>query len=317
MTADANATVKGRSAMNESLTAGGLPAHPLDFVVGTGRCGSTFVHEVLARHGDYGFVANIEDNLRWLNRLGRFNAAIYRSPLGRHTAKGGLRFAPSEAYRLIAREVSPIYVRPARDLRGDDVTPWLAQRFRHFFAERRLAQRKPRFTHKYTGWSRIGFFDAIFPESRFVHVVRDGRAVVNSWLQMPWWDGYSGPDNWLWGPLSADEHERWRRADCSFVLLSAMGWRRLMESYETAGAGLAAQRLLTMRYEDVLAQPRDSFARMLDFLGLPLTRDFEAELRRTVVRSDRARAFERDLTPGQLALVEAETGPLLARHGYC
>lgn len=317
MNIDPNATAKGGSSMQERPKAGVLPSHPLDFVVGTGRCGSTFVHEVLARHEAYGFVANIEDNLRWLNRLGRYNATIYRSPLGRHTAKGGLRFAPSEAYRLIAREVSPIYVRPMRDLRGDDVTPWLAQRFRRFFGERLLAQRKARFTHKYTGWSRIGFFDAIFPESRFVHVVRDGRAVVNSWLQMPWWDGYGGPDSWLWGPLSPEEHERWRRADRSFVLLSAMGWRRLMESYDEAGALLAPDRLLTVRYEDVLARPRDTFARMLDFLRLPLTDGFDRELRRTVVKSDRARAFERDLSPGHLALVEGEIGPLLSRHGYC
>lgn len=303
--------------MNEETRAPRLPATPIDFVVGTGRCGSTFVHEVLARHEAYGFVANIEDNLRWLNRLGRFNAAIYRSPLGRHTAKGGLRFAPSEAYRLIAREVSPIYVRPFRDLRADDVTPWLAARFQRFFEDRMQAQHKTRFTHKYTGWSRIGFFDAIFPQSRFIHVVRDGRAVVNSWLQMPWWDGYSGPDTWLWGPLTADERERWHRADRSFVLLSAMGWRRLIASYDTAAQGFDAQRLLTLRYEDVLAQPRDAFARMLDFLGLPMTRAFESELRQMVVRPDRARAFERDLSPAQVALIESEIGPLLTRHGYC
>ncbi|MEY2426226.1 MAG: hypothetical protein QOI61_1798, partial [Actinomycetota bacterium] len=33
------------------------------FVLGTGRCGSTLVHELLARHHDVGFLSNIEDRL--------------------------------------------------------------------------------------------------------------------------------------------------------------------------------------------------------------------------------------------------------------
>jgi len=40
------------------------------------------------------------------------------------------------------------------------------------------SQKKPVFIHKYTGWSRIAFFKEIFPEARFVHVIRDGRAVA-------------------------------------------------------------------------------------------------------------------------------------------
>jgi len=294
----------------------GGAALAIDFVVGTGRCGSTFVHEVLARHEAFGFVSNIEDRLPRLNRLGRYNSALYRSPLGRHTAKGGLRFAPSEAYRIIGREVSPIYVRPARDLVADDVTPWLAQRFQRFFGERAVAQGKQRFTHKYTGWSRLGFFDRIFPQSRFVHIVRDGRAVVNSWLQMPWWDGYGGPENWLWGPLTTAENERWQASGRSFVLLAAIGWRRLMESHAAAGLELPSDRLLTLRYEDVLAQPRESFARVLAFMSLPVTRAFEREIARARVDTGRARAFERDLDQGQLSLIESELAPLLLQHGY-
>ncbi len=42
------------------------------FVLGTGRCGSTLVHEVIARHPDVGFVSNIEDRLplpAWTGRV--------------------------------------------------------------------------------------------------------------------------------------------------------------------------------------------------------------------------------------------------------
>jgi nucleoside-diphosphate-sugar epimerase len=34
------------------------------FVLGTGRCGSTLIHELLARHEGVGFLSNLDDRLR-------------------------------------------------------------------------------------------------------------------------------------------------------------------------------------------------------------------------------------------------------------
>lgn len=50
----------------------------LAFVIGTGRCGSTLVHEVLARHPGVGFVSNLEDKLPALDLRGRWNNALLR-----------------------------------------------------------------------------------------------------------------------------------------------------------------------------------------------------------------------------------------------
>ena len=160
------------------------------FVLGTGRCGSTLVHEVLARHPDVGFVSNIED---------RFPVPASPGYDGTTTSTGscpsssrgraGLRFAPSEGYRALDREVSPVLSTPFRDLLAEDVTPWLSARTLRFFQERARIQDKPLFLHKFTGWPRSGFLQRILPDARFVNVIRDGRAVANSFLQMPWWRG--------------------------------------------------------------------------------------------------------------------------------
>ena len=171
------------------------------FVLGTGRCGSTLVHEVLARHPAVGFLSNVEDRLPLPPIAGRWNNEIFRAVPAALTRKGRLRFAPSEGYRALGRSVSPVLAAPLRDLRAQDVTPWLEQRTRRFFTGRAEAQGRPVFLHKFTGWPRAGFLGRVFPEARFVHVVRDGRAVANSFLQMPWWRGYEGPDAWGWGPL--------------------------------------------------------------------------------------------------------------------
>jgi hypothetical protein len=286
------------------------------FIVGTGRCGSTLVHEVLARHPAFGFISNVDDRLAFLDLAGRWNGRLLRSFLARPGSGARLRFAPSEAYLLIGSRVSPMYVNSSRDLTAADVTPWVRRRFRDFFEARARAQGCTQFLHKYTGWPRLGFFSGIFPEVRFVHVVRDGRAVANSWLQMPWWTGYRGPENWNWGPLPPALEEEWQRGGRSFHLLAAICWKLLMETFEQALPGLPPQNCLVLRYEDFLEAPADAVDRILRFCGLGWTPRFSRDVAGWPVDPGRRNAYERDLTPEQVADIEASLAPVLARYGY-
>ena len=286
------------------------------FITGTGRCGSTLVHEILSRHPDLGFVSNIEDNLPRINRLGRWNNAIYRTPLGAFTRKGGLRFAPSEAYNIISREVSPIYANSSRDLLAEDVTPWLEKGFKRFFESRNRAQGKPIFSHKYTGWPRIGFFHQIFQNAKFIHIIRDGRAVTNSWLQMPWWDGYRGPENWLWGELSSNYRDEWERANRSFITLAAISWKILMDAFARAVEALPKKYCLCLRFEDLLKDPREHFCKILEFVGTSWNETFERSFAKQVFHKDRQQAFRSDLAPEQVKQLEESLGEHLVCYGY-
>jgi hypothetical protein len=286
------------------------------FVLGTGRCGSTLVHEIVARHPDIGFVSNIEDRLPLPASAGRWNAGLYRRVPDAFTTKGRLRFAPSEAYHALEREVSSAVVDPARDLLAEDVTPWLERRFRRFFELRARAQGRPVFLHKFTGWPRSGFVRRIFPEARFVHVVRDGRAVANSFLQMPWWDGYRGPSRWSWGPLPEDSARLWEESGRSFALLAGLEWKLLIEAFESARAAVPQDQWLELRYEDFVADPRSAIGSILDLLGLDWTPAFEEGFRRYRFTSDRTDAYRRDLGIHDVALLDASLAPVLERYGY-
>lgn len=288
----------------------------LAFLIGTGRCGSTLVHEILARHPAFGFVSNLEDNLPHINRLGRWNRSLYRSHLGWATQKGSIRFAPSEAYRIIGREVSMIYNNSCRDLDAEDVTPWLSQRFRRFFIERAEAQHVDYFLHKYTGWSRLGFFNSIFPDAKFVHIVRDGRAVANSWLQMPWWGGYRGPENWLWGALPAPLAAEWEREDRSFVALAGLGWKLLLDATSLAAKNLSADHYLLVRFEDIVERPSESLQRILSFLDLPANAEFDNALAKYRFSCARRSAFEQDISIKQVSCLNRLLGETLNQYGY-
>jgi hypothetical protein len=286
------------------------------FVLGTGRCGSTLVEEILCRHPAVGFVSNLEDRYPLPPAAARWNGLLYRGLPARATQKGRLRYAPSEAYRALDRQLSPVLSTPSRDLGAADVTPWLERRLQDFFLSRAGAQGVATFTHKFTGWPRVGFLDRVFPEARFIHVVRDGRAVANSWLQMPWWLGYGGPERWQWGPLPRELAADWEASDRSFVVLAGLLWALLIDAYDRAAPALPPERWLEVRYEDVTARPRQTFSTLLDFCGLEWEDGFERGFRRHSFERSRADAFRRDLPAAEVERLTSLLANRLAAHGY-
>jgi hypothetical protein len=290
---------------------------PIAFVLGTGRCGSTLVHEVIARHPHVGFVSNLEDRIAvGPASLGRWNQTLHAHLPARFAQKGRLRFAPSEGYRILGRQVSPMLVAPSRDLVAGDVTPWLDARLRRFFASRLHAQRKPMFLHKFTGWPRARFLHRVFPETRFVHVVRDGRGVANSFLQMPWWRGYEGPEAWGWGRLREDAAQSWEDSNRSFAVLAGLHWKMLIDAAEAARAELPEDRWLEIRYEDFVAAPRERMAELLDFLHLAWSPAFERGFASHRFSAERTDAYRRDLGIHDVAMIDAVLAHDLRRLGY-
>ncbi len=263
-----------------------------------------------------GFVSNLEDRFNLPVSAGRWNGSLYRRLPAAVTQKSRLRYAPSEAYRVLSREVSPLLVSAPRDLLASDVTPWLENRFRTFFTDRAHAQGTDTFLHKFTGWPRSGFIRGVFPSARFIHVVRDGRAVANSWLQMPWWLGYEGPDHWQWGPLPADLAAEWQESGESFVVLAGLLWKMLIDAFDLARKGIPASDWLEVRYEDIAASPRTAFAKMLEFCGLPWDAEFERGFERHTFTASRSDAFRRDLAAPDVDRLSRILASPLASRGY-
>ena len=284
------------------------------FLLGTGRCGSSLVHEVLARHPDVGTVKNVDD--RTGVDLRAAGNRLYRALPPAVATKGRLRLAPSEGYRVLDREVSPALSQPVRDLVADDATPWLAARTRAFFQTRADRQGTPVFLHKFTGWPRSGFLEAVFEDPVFVSVVRDGRAVASSLLQMPWWRGWAGPDGWGFGPLPPAYEQEWLAADRSFVTLAGLEWKVLVDAFGQARERSPAGRWLELRYEDLVRDPRTALGDLLAHCGLDWTPAFEREVARFQFQAGRTEAFREDLGPEQVRRLEAVLAPQLRAYGY-
>jgi Sulfotransferase family len=289
----------------------------LVFVIGTGRCGSSLIHELLARHPDVGFLSNLDDRLPGLPAwCGRYGNPLYRRLPSSLTRKGRPRYGPSEGYRALAREVSPMVIESCRDLVANDAMPWVAERFRTFFTKRIRAQDQPVFLHKHTGWPRSGFIREIFPDARFIHVIRDGRAVAASALRTTWWEGHMGPEAWQWGPLPPAYAAEWEASGQSFPVLAAIAWKILLDAFADARALVPGDRWLDVRFEEVLADPRHQLKELLAFMGLDEHPALERALARTVLSPERQSAYRRQLDPASLALVERSLERHLLDWGY-
>lgn len=268
------------------------------FVLGTGRCGSTLLAEILAAHPDIGWISALPD------------------PLGRVARSFRLEPRPSEAYALLREQVSPMLVDPFRDLTAEDAAPWLERRLRAFFDRRAEADGRSVFMHKFTGWPRARLLAAVFPEAKFVHVLRDGRSVANSYVQVRFWQGYRGVPGWTFGRLSEEEHRDWEAVNYSWPYLAGLEWKRLMTAFEAARDEIGPERWVDLRYEDLVARPAEEVTAILRFTGLDRWTGLERRLAALRVSGGRTDAYRDELRPEDVALLDRALAPTLERWGY-
>jgi hypothetical protein len=83
----------------------------------------------------------------------------------------------------------------------------------------------------------------LFPEAKFIHMLRDGRDSAASLVKQHW------------GPATIEETLDW--------------WEERMTTTEQGAAQIPADRLLVMSFEDFVVRDRDrSYERMVEFTGL-------------------------------------------------
>ena len=178
------------------------------------------------------------------------------------------RFTPkhAESYEQWSRCFAG-FAEPFRDLADDDATPRTRQLFRTTVADICRYHGKGRFITKYTGWSRIEFIRSIFPDARFIHIVRDGRAVAYSYTTVPWWDGWAGVDQSRWRSLSEESLDTLARYDYSFVALAALQWKTLINNISDRSELLPKEDLLVLRHEDMARDPMGAAYESIAFSG--------------------------------------------------
>lgn len=294
-----------------------MDAQPPIFIVGAGRSGSTAFHHCFARHPHVSWISKILDVYPKGEKL---NAALLQgidTPLvGAALTRGVIEpghLKPSEAYAYWER-VAPGFSEPFRDLLRTDLTERTKANLQQA-VDGLVVDGRPHPLIKITGWPRMGYLREAFPDAKFIHVVRDGRAVVNSIMQIDFWDGWRGTKGWRGLDMTPEQQRRWDDSGQSFVTLAAMELADMLDAMVAATKLVPAEQFLEISYESLCEDPVGSFESVASFCGVEMTSDFE----RTVIDfgfRNTNEKWRRDLTVAQQRELETELASHLSHWNY-
>jgi omega-hydroxy-beta-dihydromenaquinone-9 sulfotransferase len=281
------------------------------FIVGTGRCGSTLFHRLLATHPQLMWLSGFSHRFPDKPSLNRQAVTAVGSPL----LKGilGRKIRPAEAYGFWDAHAYG-FSEPCRDLVRSDVSTKVKKQVRAAL-QALLTPERNRMLVKITGWPRIGFLNEIFEDAKFIHIKRDGRAVASSLLHVGFWRGWYGPQGWRAGLLSPEDQATWESYDRSFTALAGIEWRIQMRAMEAARRALDPKLFFEVKYEAFCEQPLETYRQVLEFAELPWSAELEKAVKEASIRSTSNR-WRDDLTPAQQGILDNLLREDLQRYGY-
>ncbi len=281
------------------------------FIIGSGRCGSTILHKAFTYHPQIAFLSGLCKMYPDRPGFNRLAMHMMDVPLLHWHARK--KFRPAEHWEFWDHHLRG-FSAPCRDLVADDVRPHNRAQIRDLLS-RMLTRRRDRLLVKLTGWPRVGYLSEIFPDALFIHLIRDGRAVVNSLLDIDFWQGWRGPQYFTWGNMTSSLIEEWDCHDKSFVALAALQWKSLMDVFEGVRASTNSSRFLTIRYEDFTEDPRGVFGQILQFCQLDYPQSFRDSIDRLGIHSMNYK-WRSNFTDHQISTLNDCLKEHLIRYGY-
>ena len=191
------------------------------------------------------------------------------------------------------------------------VTKKNANRLHSKFEWFRQIHKKKRFINKHPRNSvRIKYIRKIFPDAYFIHVIRDGRAVVNSIVnkinnepirqKIPF-GNFCKPPNW-------------RKYLCDDIIKqTAMQWKEIVQ-YILSNRDDLGDKYFEVKYEDFCSKPHDTFRDIYKFVGLPLSSEFLNSFPKSLEAMNYK--YKENFSLEQINTITATQKDLLQKLGY-
>ena len=278
-------------------------------IIGTGRSGTTIIHKVLCEHEKVYWLSGLIERDKWLSNndlMDHADLPLFGSLLKR-------RYPPSEVYEFWDRHFNG-FSATVRDLTSLDILPRRKEKFLKRINTLRSKKRN-NLLFKITGWGRVDFLLNLFPNAKIIHVLRDGRAVANSLLNIGFWKGWYGPENWRWGLLEEPYKSQYLKHNKSFIALAGIQWKLVVNSIDQSTKNLKTNQFLEIRYEDFCAKPDLVISHILNFCKLPTSDRVNRFLAKTpIINNDNK--WKNDLTPNQQNILNDTLEEDLEKRGY-
>ncbi len=220
--------------MNSDLRSAREEGQPIfPFFVGCPRSGTTLLRAIFAAHPDLAipdethFFSDMVTRQKKYTTKGEFAAELFLADLLAHPWFHRLGVPPEDVRAEMVMDPPSSYSEAARRV----------------FASYAKRQGKPRYADKTPrNLDGLEILAETFPEARFVHIIRDGRNVALSLLDMPW-----GPEG---------------------IVEAAQTWKSRVERGRKAGRSLGPSRYREVRYETLLDDPESTVRSICQFIDL-------------------------------------------------
>jgi hypothetical protein len=212
------------------------------FILGCGRSGTTILGTVLARH----------PAVTYLNERRDLWAIAY--PMTDIWS----RRAESRGGKLV--------------MTAHDEVPGQSTRLKRLFMWQTIRSRRPVLVEKLPiNNFRLSFLRTVFPDARYIHILRNGAEVARSIEREAIWYTKFG---YRWKLLS--QYAQSRQETLALPDFCAddfekglLEWRLSLDALYSSMNGLTADRFLEITYADLVELPRRTTTRIVDFLELP------------------------------------------------
>ena len=214
---------------------------PYLFIVGCARSGTTLVHRIVDAHPEIAITPEMHWISHYVNYFKNQNRLVTPelvSELTEHKRFSQFEIPRQEFEALLGSGEElpyPTFLRRVFGLYGK-------------------INNKPLVGNKTPAYVRnMPTFHALWPEAKFVHIIRDGRDVCMSVL------------NWKKAERTVGRYASWEEDPVS---TTALWWERKVHKARVDGAVLGPGLYHEMHYEDLVEDPERECKRLCEFLGV-------------------------------------------------
>lgn len=205
------------------------------FIIGCQRSGTTLLRLILNAHSN---IAIPEEGTFWMPLLRRYKNDPYKN-IPNKDLKNILNYiVKNNQFKLWCIDPSPL-IEKILNLRNCSLKN-LMEMFYVYYAS---TQNKGIWGDKTPSFFRmIPVLHKLFPEARFIHIVRDGRDLYLSWKKM--------------------------HSLMKFISLSAIEWKYKVNEIRKNLSKIPFEKSMELKYEDLVREPQNVLKKICDFLRI-------------------------------------------------
>jgi Sulfotransferase family len=221
-----------------------VPVNPYVFIVGASRSGTTLLRRMVDAHREIA----ITRETHWIVDVLQAGDAV--SPEAPVTPELLSRLLTEERFTRMGIDTAEL-----ERLVSGDAPPSYTQFVTAAFDQHGATHGKRLVGDKVPGYvTELSTLHGLWPQARFVHMIRDGRDVCLSVL------------DWQRAGREVTRFSAWREDPVS---VTALWWERRVRLGRDAGAALAPGLYQELRYESLVAAPAGECEALCAFLGVP------------------------------------------------